>query len=88
LKNGQLRIGTHSTSPNSYRSRQVVGDVGLSLGVIGILALPDAFHFEVQEEAFRYGIISTITLAAHAANEVVLRQQILVKLAGVLAAPA
>jgi hypothetical protein len=63
-----------------------VGDVGLSLDVIGIVALlPDAFHFEVQEEAFRYGIISTITLAAHAANEAVLRQQILVKLAGVLA---
>lgn len=35
----------------------VVGDVDLCLGMIGILALPDTLHFEVQEEALSYRII-------------------------------
>ena len=30
----------------------VVGDVDPGFGVVGIVALPHPFHFEVQEEAF------------------------------------
>lgn len=56
--------------------------------MVGILALPDAFHFEVQEEAIGNGVILAIALAPHAADEAVLGQQILAKCAGVLVAPA
>ena len=55
--------------------------------MVGILALPDAFHFHVQEEPFGNGVIPAIVLAAHAADEAVLGQQILAKCARVRAAP-
>jgi hypothetical protein len=64
----------------------VVGNVGFCLGVVSILVLPDALHFEVKEEAFGHGIIPPVSFLAHAAHEVVFSQQILVGLTGLLAA--
>src|SRR5471032_1978426 len=53
--------------------------------MVGIFALPHAFHFEVQEEAFSDGIVPAITLATHAANEAVAGQLRLILGTGVLA---
>lgn len=64
----------------------VIGDVGLGLGMIGILPLRDALHLEVQEKAFCYCVIATIAPAAHAANETVPRKHLQVQHAGILTA--
>jgi hypothetical protein len=54
--------------------------------VIGILALPDPLHFQIQKESFGDGIIPTISFAAHATDKTPFIQKILVLLAGILAA--
>ena len=33
-----------------------VGDVAPGFGVVGVIALPDAFHFEIQEEALYHRV--------------------------------
>ena len=43
------------------------------------------FCFECTEEAFRHRVVITVTLAAHAAGHVVLGQQLLKVVAGILA---
>src|SRR5258707_220614 len=48
----------------------VLGDVAPRLVVIGVLALPHAFHLQVQKEALHHRVVPTISLAAHAANHV------------------
>lgn len=55
--------------------------------MIGILTLPDTFHLEIEAEVLGHSIIPAVPFAAHAANEAVPRQQILVGLAGILTAP-
>jgi len=60
--------------------------------MIGILALPDAFHLKIQEEALCDRVeavlrLPTISLAAHVTNEAMFRQQILVMFARVLVTP-
>ena len=47
----------------------VVGDVDSGFRVVGIVALPHPFHFEIQEEAFSNSVVPTVSLAAHAADE-------------------
>ena len=42
----QRRMQSHRV----VEAGDVVGDVGLRLGMIGVVALPDALHFQVQEE--------------------------------------
>lgn len=61
----------------------VIIDIVFSLGVVRILALPDAFHLEIQEEALGDGIIPAISLSAHGANKAMFIEQALVKLAGI-----
>jgi hypothetical protein len=78
----QLGMQTHAV----VEADDVVSDVIGGLAVIGVIALPDAFHFEVQEEALHDRVVPTITFAAHAAHQAVLRQQRLMQRAGVLAA--
>jgi hypothetical protein len=39
----------------------VIGDVSFGLGLIGISALPDLLHFEVQEEAFGHGVDASMS---------------------------
>ena len=51
--------------------------------MVGVLTLPDPFHLEVQEEAFSDGVVPAVTLAAHATDEAVAGQHVLVELAGV-----
>ena len=53
----------------------VVSDIVDSLGVVGMAALPDAFHLQVQEESLHHGIVPAIGLAAHAGDKAVLREQ-------------
>jgi hypothetical protein len=52
----------------------VVGDIDFCLRVVGIFALLNPFHFQIQEEAFRDGIVPAVSFAAHAANEAVTGQ--------------
>jgi len=54
--------------------------------MVGILSLPDTFHFQVQEEAFCDGVIPTISLTAHTVNETVPLKHLLVQRAGILTA--
>lgn len=54
--------------------------------MIGVLTLPDALHLEVQEEAFGHRVIPAVPFAAHAADEAIPGQQILVQLTGILTA--
>ena len=53
----------------------VVGDVSDGFSVIGIVALPNPFHLQIQEEAFHDGVIPAVALAAHAGDKAVLREQ-------------
>ena len=64
----------------------VVGDVALGLGVVGVGLAPEALHLEAEEEALGDGVIPTIALATHAGLELVLGQQGGVGVASVLAA--
>jgi hypothetical protein len=43
--------------------------------LIGIFALPNAFHFVVQEEAFCHSIVPTVALTVHSADEAMLYLQ-------------
>ena len=49
-------------------AHDVVGDISHGLGVVGIVALPDALGLEAQEESFHHRVVPTVALAAHAAN--------------------
>src|SRR5215469_13603950 len=49
-------------------------------------ALIDQFDFERGEKTFRHGVVPAIALTAHAALYAVYRQQLLILVAGVLAA--
>lgn len=54
--------------------------------MIGVLALPNALHLEIQEEAFCDVIVPAIAFSAHTANKALFIQQIPIHLAGLLAA--
>ena len=64
----------------------VVGDVAHCLGVVGVVALPNTLHLQVQEEALRHRVIPTIAFTAHAADQAMFGQQLLTHGAGVLTA--
>lgn len=68
-------------------AHDVVGDVGNSLVLIGVVSLPDTLRLEAQEEALYYRIVPAVDLAAHAADQAVARQHRLMQRAGVLTAP-
>ena len=55
--------------------------------MVSVLALPNPLHLEVQEEAFSNRIVPAVALSAHAANEAMLVQQVLVELTGILPSP-
>ena len=44
----------------------IISDIADSLVVVGVVALPDAFHLQIEEESLHDGVVPTITLAAHA----------------------
>lgn len=46
------RLPDAEFSRSKLEAADVVDDVVSALGVVGILALPNAFHLEVQEESF------------------------------------
>ena len=76
---GGRQIAQYRVQPHAVvEVDDVVSDVILGLGLVGILALPDTFHFEVQEEALGYGIVPAIAFPAHATNEAMLVEQVLV----------
>jgi len=50
------------------------------------LALIDQFDFECGEKTFRHRFVPTVALTAHAALDAVDRQQLLIIVAGILAA--
>ena len=54
--------------------------------MVCIIALPDALHFPVQDEAFSAGVIPAVSFAAHAADEAMFGQHGLVMVARILAA--
>jgi hypothetical protein len=64
----------------------VVGDVVDRFGMIGVIALPDALHLQVQKEAFHDRVVPAVALATHAADQPMIHQQLAMKLAGILAA--
>lgn len=63
----------------------IVSYVQFAIGVVGVSALPNALHLQIQEEASGNGIVPTISLPTHAAGEPVLGQQGLVLCAAILA---
>jgi len=68
------------------KTDDIVVDVVGGLHRVGIVALPEPLHFEVEEEALNDGVIPAVALAAHAGDEAVSGQQGAVCLTGVLAA--
>ena len=44
----------------------VISDIADGLVVVGVVALPDAFYLQIEEESLHDGVVPTITLAAHA----------------------
>ena len=64
----------------------VIGHVELGLCMVRVIALPDTFHVQVQEEALSNSVIPAVALAAHAADEAMFVEQGLVLVARVLAA--
>lgn len=46
----------------------VIRHIALGLGLIGIAALPNTRHFQIQEEAFRHCVIPAIAFPAQAAD--------------------
>jgi len=63
-----------------------VVDIACGLHWVGVSALPQALHFEIQKEALDDGVIPAVALAAHAGDEAVSGEQLLMLLAGILAA--
>ncbi len=55
-------------------ANDVVGDVGHGLSVVGVIALPNPFRLEAQEEALHDRVVPTVALAAHAADQAVTHQ--------------
>jgi len=66
-------------------AHDVVGNVGLRLGVVCVTALPDSLRLEAQEEAFHDGVAPAVALAAHAVDQAVVCHQCPVQLAGMMA---
>ena len=64
----------------------IVRDVPSSLGVVGVVALPDPLHLQVQEEALHHCVVPAVSFAAHARACAMAGQQRAVGFAGVLAA--
>ena len=52
--------------------------------MIGIVLLPNPLHLQIQEETFHDGVVPTVTLAAHAADQAMFGQQRLMLAACVL----
>jgi len=52
--------------------------------MVGVVALPETFHLQVQEEALHHRVVPAVALAAYAGDQAVLVQQRRVSLAGVL----
>jgi hypothetical protein len=67
------------------KTSDVICHIELRFRMIRVIALPNTFHLQVQEEAFSDGVIPAITFAAHAAEKAVLGQQRLVLVARTLA---
>jgi len=60
----------------------VLVDVGSSLHGIVIAMLPQALHFQVQEESFHDGVVMAIAFSAHAGDQAVLLQYLAMSVAG------
>jgi hypothetical protein len=69
------------------KASDVICHIELRFRMIRVIALPNTFHLQVQEEAFSDGVIPAITFAAHAAHaaeKAMLGQQRLVLVARTL----
>src|SRR5260370_20886671 len=64
----------------------VFEDRAAGLGSRAPLSLGDQFDFEGGEEALRHRIVPTVSAAAHAAQDSVVRHQLLIFPTGILAA--
>jgi energy-converting hydrogenase Eha subunit C len=51
------------------KANNVVGNIVCSLGVIGVVLLPNPLHLQIQEEALHHSVIPTIAFAAHTAYQ-------------------
>ena len=79
----QFRVQPHVV----VEADDVLGDVARGLGMVGVVALPDPLHLQVQEEALHHGVVPAVALAAHARAQAVALEQGPVGLAGVLGGP-
>jgi hypothetical protein len=66
-------------------AEDVIGNVTSRLCVIGVVALPNALHLQVQKEPLHQCVVPTIPFAAHAAANAMLGEQSLIFGAGILA---
>jgi hypothetical protein len=67
-------------------ANNVVGNILSSFGLMGVVLVPDARHFQAQKELFHDTVVPTVALATHTGLNAMALEPIPVKLAGVLAA--
>jgi len=61
------------------------GAFSLTSGSEGVIVKP--FHFQLTPKRFHRGVVVAVSLSAHAANETIASQQLLILFAGILHAP-
>jgi hypothetical protein len=68
------------------KRQQVVCHIPAGFFLVGVVSAPYPLHLQIQEEALHRRVVPAVSFPAHAAHHLVLLQQRLVFLTGVLAA--
>ena len=66
-------------------SHDIVSDIRRGFLMVCIVLVPDALHFEIEEEALHDGVIPAICLSAHACQQGMAFEQGAMFFAGILA---